>query len=518
MVEQKNLDQLRSIEELVDYQKVVEEGIKGIDAEFTGLPLPEAARSEFTELNELNSEISRRVTELEGRKKLIEALADDRKRTERAFENIERQQRFDPVARKERDIYDPSRHNFADGSSRSQQQLVDDAKRAIELARFPQLESLRKVNPRLGDEDRVRGHLEQLMETTVTTDPEKPGESDPSAVAKHFLRTGGPVYRRAFAKWAVAAANQNPAAAMLSQEESRALSLAGSGGGFAIPFALDPSVIPTSNSVVNPARALARLVTISGSNTWQGVTSPAVTATRVAEVTEATDNSTTLVQPAITVTKSHVFVPFSIEVSEDWPALEQEFGRLLQDAKDDEEGAAFITGNGSAPNPAGFVTGTTTTFAASTGLTVTAANMYGLEAALPPRFRPRASIVANRGIYNVIRAIDTAGGAALWLYMAQGLVTQAPTPGNTGATLLGRGAWEASAMQATVVNATKIMVIGDFSYFLIVDRIGMTVELVPHVFGAVSRYPIGQRGLYAYYRNSSKVLSASAFVAMTGTT
>jgi HK97 family phage major capsid protein len=335
-------------------------------------------------------------------------------------------------------------------------------------------------------------------------------EEQPGATARHFLTTGGPVYRRAFWK--------QMTGSPLAGEEQRALSLAGSGGGFAIPFALDPSVIPTSNSVVNPARALARLVTISGANTWQGVTSPAITASYAAEVTEASDNSTTLVQPSVTVNKAQAFVPFSIEISEDWPALEAEFGRLLQDSKDDLEGVQFVTGVGTTVFPQGFVTGTTATSAAVTGLTINAANVYALEAALAPRFRPRESFVANRGIYNVVRTIDTAGGAALWLYMAQGLVTQAPTPGNTGATLLGRGAWEASGMQATVVNATKIMIVGDFSYFLIVDRIGMTVELVPHIFGAVSRFPIGQRGLYAYWRNSSKVLSASAFVAMTGTT
>jgi HK97 family phage major capsid protein len=103
--------------------------------------------------------------------------------------------------------------------------------------------------------------------------------------------------------------------------------------------------------------------------------------------------------------------------------------------------------------------------------------------------------------------------------MSQGLVTQSPTPGNTGATLLGRGAWEASGMQATVVNATKIAIVGDFNYFLIVDRIGMTVELIPFLFGAgQGNLPTGQRGLYAYWRNTSKVLSASAFVALTGTT
>jgi HK97 family phage major capsid protein len=218
------------------------------------------------------------------------------------------------------------------------------------------------------------------------------------------------------------------------------------------------------------------------------------------------------------VQRAQVAIPFSIEVSEDWPQLEAEFGRLIQDSKDDLEGAQFVTGVGTTVFPQGFVTGTTATSAATTGLVVTAADVYALEAALAPRFRPRESFVANRGIYNKIRGIDTAGGAALWLYMAQGLVTQAPTPGNTGATLLGRGAWEASGMQATVVNATKIMVVGDFSYFLVVDRIGLTVELIPHLVGAANRLPVGMRALYAYWRNTSKVLSASAFVAMTGTT
>jgi HK97 family phage major capsid protein len=142
-----------------------------------------------------------------------------------------------------------------------------------------------------------------------------------------------------------------------------------------------------------------------------------------------------------------------------------------------------------------------------------------MENALPPRFRARSSIVSNRGIYNVIRAIDTAGGAALWLYISQGLVSQSPAPGNTGATLIGRPAWEASAMQATVVNATKVMVIGDFNYFLILDRIGMNIQSIPFLFGASQgNLPTGQQGLYAWWRNTSKVLYANAFVAMTGTT
>jgi HK97 family phage major capsid protein len=55
------------------------------------------------------------------------------------------------------------------------------------------------------------------------------------------------------------------------------------------------------------------------------------------------------------------------------------------------------------------------------------------------------------------------------------------------------------------------MIFGDFRYYLIVDRIGMTVEIVPHLFGATNQRPIGARGLLAYWRNTGRVLSAAAF-------
>jgi HK97 family phage major capsid protein len=336
-------------------------------------------------------------------------------------------------------------------------------------------------------------------------------------MARHLLITGSPIYRQAFRK--ALSASIGLGGSGLSREEQRALGLGATVGGQAVPFTLDPTVIPTSNSVVNPARALGRNETLVGSNTWNGISSGAIVAARAAEAAVASDNSPTMLAPTATVTKAQAFVPFSVEIEEDWVGMENELASLFQDAKDDEEGAAFVTGSGAGVNPQGFVTGATTTFAAPTGLTVTALSMYNFEATLPPRFRPNESFVANRGIYNVVRGIDTAGGAALWLYISQGLVTQAPTPGNTGATLLGRGAWEASAMQATVVNATKIMVVGDFNYFLILDRIGMHIELIPFLFGAgQGNLPVGQRGVYAWWRNTSKVLSASAFVAMTGTT
>jgi HK97 family phage major capsid protein len=495
-----DLDEFRSVEELVNHQKDVKGRLADLNHEFDGLPFPDEARDEFAGLKKQNDEIDSRVRELEARDRVVREMGTEAPRVER----MDDRSFGGRQTQKERDVWDTNAPEYREAFNNPDKLrglFRDNAMRAVELSRFPFL----GAEKRLSRED-IQTHIERLIDTTQQT---VPGE-----MARHLLVTGSPVYRRAFWKAALAG-NANG----LSSEEQRALSLGATTGGQAVPFTLDPTVIPTSNSVVNPARALGRVETITGSNTWNGVSSGAITASRASEAGPASDNTPTMAAPTATVTKAQAFVPFSIEVQEDWGALEAEMGKLFQDSKDDEEAVAFVTGAGSGVNPQGFVTGTTTTVGAATGLTVTAANVYALEAALPPRFRPNESFVSNRGIYNIVRGIDTAGGAALWLYISQGLVTQAPTPGNTGATLLGRGAWEASAMQATVVNATKIMIVGDFSYFLIVDRIGMQIELIPFLFGAAQgNLPTGQRGLYAWWRNTSKVLSASAFVALTGTT
>lgn len=56
---------------------------------------------------------------------------------------------------------------------------------------------------------------------------------------------------------------------------------------------------------------------------------------------------------------------------------------------------------------------------------------------------------------------------------------------------------------------------GDFSRFVIIDRIGLTIELIPHIVGTNHR-PTGQRGLFAYWRVGSKVVDAGAFRALLG--
>jgi HK97 family phage major capsid protein len=259
---------------------------------------------------------------------------------------------------------------------------------------------------------------------------------------------------------------------------------------------------------VNPWRAIARKEQITG-NTWNGVSAGAVVASRDLEFEEVSDDAPTLAQPTATVTKAQAFIPFSIEVGQDWGSLESEMARLIQDAKDVEEATAFATGGGTGVNPQGVLTGATGTVAAGTAA-FTVAHGYALLEALPPRFRPNGTFVANLAQYNRIRQLDTAGGANIWVQnLTQGVGNDAS--GNVGATFLGKPAYESSVMTSALTAASKIMIFGDFRYFLIVDRIGMTVELVPHLFGATNQRPIGARGLLAYWRNTSRVLSAAAF-------
>jgi HK97 family phage major capsid protein len=81
--------------------------------------------------------------------------------------------------------------------------------------------------------------------------------------------------------------------------------------------------------------------------------------------------------------------------------------------------------------------------------------------------------------------------------------------------MLGYPAWEDSVMVSTVTTGSKILTMGDFRYFVIVDRIGLDVEVttnyVQNIFGTGSGFPLGQKGLYAMWRNTSKVLDANAF-------
>lgn len=502
------LDREQRRQRIEDLQRYIAEQ----NAEFENESFPPEVRDQWDAANSELDQLLDEQRELEARDRRLRSLGQRE-------ENLERGNYLGGGGRpgegvaivsrmNESQVYDLSsvRYNPFTGEGNARE-MRERALRAVDLARLPRVPMYRDA----------KAHIEGLISRE---DEDVQG----SLIARRILLTGNPAYQRAFAKSLSAQLRGLPATHLSGEEQAafqrvsefqRAMAaLTGSAGGFAVPYTLDPTIIPTSNLSVNPFRAICRTEQITV-NEWRGVTSAGVTASYLAEAAEASDNSAVLAQPNAIVQRASAFVPVSIELTQDWGALQSELANLIQDAKDDLEAVQFATGTGVAPLPTGIITGSTNTVAAAGTASFAVADLYNLEIGVPPRFRPRAQIIANRFVYNKVRTFDTAGGAALWTPLPaplqQGLDNQVPRGGNTGYDLIGYPANECSGMVAALTTGSKIAVMGDMRYYIIVDRIGLDIEVIPHLFGATSRFPTGQRGFFAYWRNTARVLDPNAF-------
>ncbi|MGW2582937.1 phage major capsid protein [Streptomyces virginiae] len=352
--------------------------------------------------------------------------------------------------------------------------------------------ALSAIEKMSGANDRVRAAGTSIIEQFDDSD---------SRIARLCLATSSPEYLRAWSKVARGRGH------LISPEEQRALeramSLTDSAGGYLVPFQLDPTVIITANGSRNQIREVARQVVATG-DVWNGVSSGAVSWSWDAEGSEVSDDTTTFAQPTVPIYKASGFVPISIEALEDEANVTQEVAKLLAFGRDVLESAAFATGSGSG-QPTGIITaltGTSSIVTSTTTDTFAAADVYKVDNALPARYRANASWLANRSIYNLVRQFDTGGGAQMWERIG------ADVP----AMLLGRPALESEDMDGTVTAAAEnyLAVYGDWSNYVIADRVGVTVEFIPHLVGS-NRRPTGQRGWYAYYRVGADSVNDGAF-------
>jgi HK97 family phage major capsid protein/HK97 family phage prohead protease len=329
-------------------------------------------------------------------------------------------------------------------------------------------------------------------------------DDEGGSLARRVLVTGSPLYDRAFGKM-LGSLSVNG----LNTEEQRALQLGvDSAGGFAVPFQLDPTVILSSNGAINPLRQISRVEQITGKE-WDGVTSAGVVVNRVAEGTEAATGDPLLVQPNVRTTRVQGFVPFNIELDVSWGALRSQMTNLLMDAKDVEEATSFALGNGTAPNANGVIQTLHDSSPASlvnTAGTATLAigDLYNLENQMAPRFRQQSAYLASKTTFNRFRQLFQALASAAFDSWVR------PSAG-TPATFNGYPAYELSTMTTAISSGSLVLLQGDFSQFLIVDRIGMGIELIPHLFGSTNRFPVGQRGILAIWFNNSRVLVPNAF-------
>jgi HK97 family phage major capsid protein len=299
-------------------------------------------------------------------------------------------------------------------------------------------------------------------------------------IARHILETGSQEYYDAFERYI-----RDPD--HVSQATRAALNLGVASGGYLLPFILDPTIVLTNNASANPYRRISNVKTTT-SNTWNGVTSAGVTAAWLAEGVASGDQSPTVGNIVITPLKAAAWIFGSFEVLSDTD-FGQQLPRLLADAKDRLEEAAFATGTGTA-QPTGVIVGATTTVATITTGAYVLGDVYAIHAALPPRFRnsPNCAWAANVAQINRTRALDTAGGSSFWTNLGKDSPEQ----------LMGKPIYESSSIDPVLTTTHKPMVFGDFSNYYIVDRVGVSIIYEPMVTGtgASANQPTGQSGQY----------------------
>lgn len=360
------------------------------------------------------------------------------------------------------------------------------------------------------------GHLPDHAADKATRLLEQGPTGQRSIAARWAAAAGSPAYRSAFAHlladperghllWNPEEAHAyREAAAVNAELQQRSMSTTGANGGYMIPLSLDPAIMLTSDGSNNPLRQLARVVQTT-TNAWQGVTSAGATSEWIAEATEVADGSPTLGSPSIPTFKGDSFVPYSFEVGMDAENFLSELSEVLVDSADNLQATAYTTGNGTTA-PQGIVTGLAGTASEiNSGGTeaIIAADAVTLQNALPARFSGNASWLGHIATLNTFAAFETTNGAVRY-----------PSLQDNPPRLLTKRFYECSNMDSSINAAATannyMLIYGDVrAGFIIVDRIGSTLELIPHLMGA-NRRPTGERGALLWFRTGSEVVVPQA--------
>lgn len=390
------------------------------------------------------------------------------------------------------------RHRVADiwdlAEIRRTARNADDERSLIRDSAHRAVEGLRVRGERY-DNDLSRERLDGLLRNVDSEDQE---------IARRVLTVGSPRYLDAFTRYVASG----------GEERGTALAVGVDGtGGYAVPVAFDPTIIAIGAwTAVNPYRASCRVVTIAGTDTWEALTSTAVTAAYAAEAAAATEQGPTFARPSYVAKRAHAFVTASYEMAQDRPGLPGELGVLFGEAKDTLEENQFTVGVGTTVYPQGIgLKDAFTRVDSATNDTVAVADVRAVEAGLPVRHRLNAAWYLSRAAIRAIQAFETTGGQLFngTGYPAVGNPVNARN-GNTGLTLLGYPIWETPSMPWTpTTDDTTWGVLMDPRNYVIVDRVGMSVRVIPDMLnGATPSVPTGEIGIYAFWRNTARVLNA----------
>ena len=341
-------------------------------------------------------------------------------------------------------------------------------------------------------------HVDGLLRT-------KNAYTDGGLIAKRMLATESPAYRSAFAK-----AISQPVPAFDADEvrainEFRAMSEGtDTAGGFGVPVLIDPSIILTSGAAAAPVLNLARVITIT-TDEWKGVSSAGVSWSYDGEGTEVSDDAPTLAQPTVPVYTARGFIPFSAELGADYVGFASEMRALLDQGYINLVADKTINGSGSSQPTGIFVAASN----ATSQVVVTTDGQFGavdvlkIWKSLPERYKGNAAWIMSPDVENEIRSFGNGNEAYYSVNLAAGGI----------GTLFGRPIYTTDyAPEFTgTTGVAGLTVVGDFSNFVVAQRAGMSVELIPHLFGATNALPTNQRGFFATARHGFDSVNDNAF-------
>jgi HK97 family phage major capsid protein len=136
--------------------------------------------------------------------------------------------------------------------------------------------------------------------------------------------------------------------------------------------------------------------------------------------------------------------------------------------------------------------------------TLDADDIFQHEALVPIRHRVNAAWFMGRATIRAIQALETANGQLFGQFY--GNIGGGPVPGvpsgNTGLRLLGYPIYEVPSAVTGTAGDAVVAGFGDPKGFYIIDRVGMSLEVIPHLWAA-AMLPTGTRGIYAWWRNTS---------------
>jgi len=368
------------------------------------------------------------------------------------------------------------------------------------------------------DDKKVQRHLTEYQRDRLDTLLRRSdGDTDGELIAAFLVATSNPYYRSAFQK---AATGLTP---VFSPEEARAVQEVNylkrsmsigtpAAGGFAVPVIIDPTIILTAQGSDNPVLNRCRIETITNDQ-WKGLSSAGVSWKYDAEAAPSTDNSPTIAQPAVPTHRADGFIPFSIEVGQDWPGFAQHMSDMLGSGYDELLADKLTTGTG-ANLPTGIVpalTGQTNPVVSTpvgTAGTIAPSDIYNIWARLPQRHRRRGAVawMSSTKTQNAVRQLGTLDPNFTVSLSAEGI-----------GQLFGRD-YDQNDYVTDIVTGTGVqpwLVVGNWQGYLFAQRAGMNIEFVPMLFDVTNNRPTGQRGWFAWARNGANVVDPTAFQLLT---